>query len=133
LRVPPIFSGSEVVAAATMPPVCQCASALSVTSERRIASETSSPCGSFDDHASHCDTTCSSAADASGAGRSSRQDGCHVSVNASSSPCAISKSPTVRRPSPRSSSGVASVRRSGPAMKCSRPSSWRETHGTTAP
>src|SRR4029453_14798336 len=85
-RTPPTSPGSDVVGAATIPPVGAYVSALSVISERRTASSHGGTPEQRLDHSSQNETGPSSAAPASNGSRGCSCDGDHVRTNGTRSP-----------------------------------------------
>src|SRR3954453_18166356 len=118
-----------------IPPVSKCARAFSVMAERKTASDHSPPpsavCGS--DQSCQNFVTVSRTVLASMGPGIGQYEGDQVSEKGTSSPSLTRNSATVAIPSPRTSAGVVSVNRSGPATAGARPSVRRGTHGTTEP
>ncbi len=125
-------SGSDVVAAATMPPVGRKVSAFSTISDRSTSSRHSPRYEHCAAHASHHRQVRSTAASASIGWRARRFDGCHDSTNGTRSPARTVKEARVVRSIPRVCTGVHSESASGPPMAHSMPST-RRTHGTIEP
>ena len=126
-------SGSEVVGAATIPPVGAYVSALRTTSERVTASSQRPPCVHLPIHSSQKSQVSASACSGSTGAAARWCDGNHVRTKGIRSPAETVKSATVCRFSPCVSTGVSSATASGPAIATSRPSSSRRTHGTIEP
>src|SRR6266705_1146985 len=99
-----------------MPPVSQCASALRVKSERRIASAHSFGGSNAAAQPDQEDSTCLNASAPDSGGGAGRNDGDQLRTKLTSCPAAIVNSPTVRKSSPRSSAAVSSKSLSGPAV-----------------
>nr|WP_232533111.1 MULTISPECIES: hypothetical protein [Ramlibacter] len=92
MRAPPQASGSEVVAAATMPPVRTLVSAFSVSSERCTIATQGPPTWQRDSQPrQYAVVSCSARCASSGGGMSSYETE-WVSTKATSSPAPISKS-----------------------------------------
>src|SRR5215467_9726244 len=98
--MPPICSGSDVVGAATIPPVGRYVRALSVSTERMTASRHSPVYLHSFAHVVQKRSVNSSAWSASTGFGGARCDGPQVITNDTFSPAETVKSPTVVRPSP---------------------------------
>src|SRR5579872_2947864 len=109
-----------------MPPVSQCASALSVSSERKTASPHSFGGLNVAAHSDHKDFAPLSASAASSGGGGGRYDADQFSAKLTSSPARSVNSLKVRKSSPRSGALVERSKRSGPAMNCRRSSACRD-------
>ena len=116
-----------------IPPVSQCASAFSVNNDRSTASDQSPVCLNVAVQSAQKDSTCASESTARMGSGAARKDGVQLNVKPISCPDLTSNSPTVFKSSPHSATVVSNNSLSGPAVNCSRPSSWRKTHGTTEP
>ena len=106
MRLPPIFSGNEVVGAATMPPVGEKVSAFSVINERKAASDHLPAPLQVDDHLRQNCSVSSSALKGSGDFGIGKYDGAWVKTNGTLSPAATVNSPMVFMSSPRRETGV---------------------------
>jgi hypothetical protein len=116
LRTPPNCSGSDVVGAATMPPLGAYVRALSVTRERFTASPYAPWYVDRLDHSVHHVVVCSTNSNASLSCGACSYDGCHASVNATRSPADTVKLATVVKSRLSTGTVVIKVKASGPPM-----------------
>jgi hypothetical protein len=132
LRSPPSVSGSEVVAAATMPPVGSYVSAFSVNSDLTTASRHSPLYVQRSAHSSQSFSVAVSSSSAAIGVGGGRLDGCQVRTKPTRWPSDTAKSAYVVRSRPYVGTSDRSHTESGPAMPTTCPST-RRTHGTISP